>query len=65
MYAIATTDKPNAKAIVNTAATDVAPPFNTAAPHPIKTSTIVPTISAINFVFIIYFFYSYKIYYSL
>lgn len=58
-----TADKPNAKAIVNTAATDVAPPFNTAAPHPIKTSTIVPTISAINFVFIIYFFlFNYKIF---
>ena len=40
-------------AIVNVAATLVAPPFITAAPQPISTSTIVPTPSASNFFFII------------
>ena len=54
VYAMATTDRPKAKAIVNTAATEVAPPFITAAPHPIKTSTIVPIISAKNLFFIIF-----------
>ena len=59
VYAIATTDNPNANAtpIVPTPAPTVsaAPPANTALPHPISTRIIVPMSSATYF-FIIFQF---------
>jgi hypothetical protein len=45
-YAIATTERPNAKETVKTCAVVPTPPLKTALPQPRRTSTIVPIASA-------------------
>ena len=54
VYAIATTDKPKAKAVpITVSGSALLQPKLTAVPHPIRTSTIVPNISAKYFFIVI------------